>query len=390
MRIVMLSSHHPPFDKRVFQKEARSLAAAGHQVTIICGAAEQLAERDGVRFKHFKPMTTRRGRLGALGRMTAVALRTEADAFHCNEPDSWVVGLVIRALRRGSTRVVFDVHEHYPSQFATWFPRRLRRPAEKATALVLGMLGRMTDQLVLTRENLRPEFARVDPQRISTVMNCSSLSESPRAAGLPAEHLAWIGRGFTLVHIGLFNRHRGWPQMLEAMSLLRDTDVQFLSIGGFDDGSEGEFFAEIERRGLAASVRHLDWVPYDEVLSYVRAARMGMVLFQPGEKFMVLGSPHKMFDYMLAGRPLLVPAFAPDIAGIVREHRCGFLVDVSRPELIARACRIAKESPAELELMGARALDAVHERYNWEHEAGVLLDVYMRLAADFPCATGQA
>jgi glycosyltransferase involved in cell wall biosynthesis len=390
MRIVMLSSHHPPFDKRVFQKEARSLAAAGHEVTIICGSAEPIAERDGVRFKRFKPMTTRRDRLAALGRMAAVALRTEADAFHCNEPDSWVVGLVISALRRGTTKVVFDVHEHYPSQFATWFPERLRGPVEKVTALVLGLLGRMTDQLVLTRENLRAEFARADPERISTVMNCSSLSETRNAAELPAEDLAWIERGFTFVHIGLFNRYRGWPQMLEAMSLLEDTDVQFLSIGGFDDGSEGEFFAQIEKRGLGARVRHRDWVPYEEVSSYVRAARVGLVLFQPGEKFMVLGSPHKMFDYMLAGKPLLVPAFAPDIAGIVREHRCGFVVDVSRPELIAQACRIARDSPAELEEMGARALEAVRQRYNWEHEAAVLLDVYRRLAAERPCATGQA
>ena len=61
------------------------------------------------------------------------------------------------------------------------------------------------------------------------------------------------------------------------------------------------------------------------------------VLFQPGDENHRLALPHKLFDCMLAGLPVIAPAFAEEVAAVVRDAACGVLVDSADPGAIAAA-----------------------------------------------------
>ena len=68
------------------------------------------------------------------------------------------------------------------------------------------------------------------------------------------------------------------------------------------------------------------------------------------------------------------------MAPIIRETRCGFLVDPTDVAAVAAGLREVLDAPAgEREAMGRRGLEAAHATYNWESQATRLLDEYSRL-----------
>ena len=122
MRVCFLSAKHSPLDKRVFDKEAASLAQHGFEVVHLApqtGAAEWVQRQ--VRLVTYAPPRRTFDRLLQLPRLYRLAARVNADCYHCNEVDSWLVGVLLKLMR--GKKVVFDVHEHYPSMFAG-YPRK--------------------------------------------------------------------------------------------------------------------------------------------------------------------------------------------------------------------------------------------------------------------------
>src|SRR5438046_1598742 len=125
MKICFLSSMHPALDKRVFYKEARGLSRAGHDVVHLApGTGEDWVE-DGVRLSTFGPSKGLLSRIMNMKSLYRRARMVRADVYHCNEIDSWMVGAAFRVF--SGSKFVFDVHEHYPEDFAEhYFHPRLR------------------------------------------------------------------------------------------------------------------------------------------------------------------------------------------------------------------------------------------------------------------------
>jgi glycosyltransferase involved in cell wall biosynthesis len=111
-----------------------------------------------------------------------------------------------------------------------------------------------------------------------------------------------------------------------------------------------------------------------------------LVLFQPGEENHRLALPHKLFDCMLAGLPVIAPAFAEEVAAAVREAGCGVLVDSADPGAIAAAVEWLGQ-PARRAAMGEAGRRAALGRFGWAGEAARLVALYRVLA---PAESGRA
>lgn len=372
--IVFLSSAHPPEDKRVFAKEAVSLAAAGYEVTHLCpypGTGPREWQKDGVAIRTYPRPHGILKRALAVPSLALRARRSGADALHCNEVDSWISGLVAKVLGLGRPRVVFDVHEHYPSTFAeSRFPPMLRPAVAGALKLLFRLLSPATDRLVFANRNVGEGF---DRSRAVLVRNFPA-----RAAPAPAAATPKQGRGgLRLIHVGLMSKPRGWPQLLAAMAQL-DIPVHLHLVGTFNDGSQLEFDRLAGYLGLSARIRHDPWMPYDRMLAACAAADAGLVLFQPGLRNHMFATPHKLFDYWLAGLPVIAPDFAVELSDYVNQTGAGILVDPSDPAAIAGAiARLAE--PDVGPRMGEAGRRAVMERFNWENEAETLRALYAAL-----------
>jgi glycosyltransferase involved in cell wall biosynthesis len=105
---------------------------------------------------------------------------------------------------------------------------------------------------------------------------------------------------------------------------------------------------------------------------------IALVLFQPGEENHRLALPHKLFDAMQAGLPVIAPAFATEVADVVRTAGCGELIDTAAPAAIAAAiARLA--DPARRAALGEAGRRAALGRYAWAPEAARLVALYRGL-----------
>lgn len=381
--VLLLSAAHPPDDIRVVRKEGAALAAAGWRVRHLAPAtAVAPAALDGVAIETFPRRPGWRGRLRALPGLARRAAASGAAVIHASEPDAWLAALL--AARRCGARVVIDVHEHYPSRLDSRLPPALRPAARAVLRLLCRLTGRAADAVVVAKDGLAADFGV--PGRTVAVRNYAApaaalLRPLPRPG---APH----GPGLILVHAGAMTRGRGWPQMLEAMALLPAADRLRL-IGRFTDGSGPECRARAAALGLSGRIERLPWLPHPEAMALLAGAGIALVLFQPGEENHRLALPHKLFDAMQAGLPVIAPAFAEEVAGIVREAGCGLLVDSADPAAIAAAVESLRD-PARRAALGAAGRAAAAGRFGWAGEAARLVALYRRLAEPEPVPASRA
>ncbi|UFN51383.1 glycosyltransferase [Roseomonas sp. OT10] len=364
--VAMLSAAHPPEDVRVVGKEGAALAAAGWQVLHICPGESAPAESAGVALSPYARRRGWRGRMLGLPALVRRARRSGAAVLHASEPDAWLAALL--AARGSGARVVLDVHEHYPSRLDHRLPRPLRPVARAAIRLACRGMAARADAVVVAKDGLDQDFGPA--ARLLPVRNY--------AEALPLLPRIHAPGPVTLVHLGALTRSRGSHEMLDALALCPE-GTRLSLVGRFTDGSEAAFLERMEALALGERVERHGWRARADALALAAEADIGLVLFQPGIENHRLALPHKLFDCMLAGLPVIAPAFATEVAEVVREARCGLLVDATSPSDIAAAVAELSD-PAHRALLGANGRAAALGRFGWASEAERLVGLYQELA----------
>jgi len=371
VKICLLNVLHGPFDKRMFYKVGTSLVAAGHEVVSICPSGEfDGAERDGIRFRYIAPSGSKLHRLWAIAGLFWLGRQERADCYIAPEPESWVAALLIKCTRR--CRVVFDMHEHVPTEFAKFFPKFTRDFIGWLSRRVMRGMARFTDHIILTRESFDFEWEGLGTPR-TVAINANHVQ--PRCTDIPESIRAQVGEGPVVLHQGTFGNVRGSWQLLNAMKIVRKKvpDVRCVVLGNYAYGDLEKYRRAIERTGLSETFRLIDTVPYEEVPAWIAACDLGLILFQPGLVNHTLAMPHKLFDYMREAKPVIAPDFSIEVARIVDDAACGVLVEVTEPKAIARAMVRLLTDSALATRLGDNGRGAVEERYNWQHEEVKLL-----------------
>ena len=94
-------------------------------------------------------------------------------------------------------------------------------------------------------------------------------------------------------------------------------------------------------------------------------------------KSMRLTLPNKLFEYLMAGLPVLASDF-PDMRAVVEESGAGTVANPQDSGEIREKIRSLLVDPTQRQLYRQAALTAA-QHYNWEQEAPKLLDLYAGL-----------
>ncbi|MBX7259310.1 MAG: glycosyltransferase [Candidatus Hydrogenedentes bacterium] len=376
MKICILNVLHPPFDKRVFHKVATSLVRAGHTVVSIVPSTEPVPETQGITFHVIPPAASIRGRLISVVRLIRHGLRERADVYLGVEPESWFAGLVVKCLL--GCKVVLDLHEYVPTEFAKFFPKSLHAAVAWITLAAMRIFARFTDHIILTRNSFDGQFAGLSTPR-TVVINTNHVQ--PACGEIPEELSQRYGARPTLIHQGLFGDVRGSWKLLEAVRIVvrQKPDLKVIILGEYSYGSLDEYHLAIKNAGLDAVFDFESWVAYEKVPAYIAVSDIGLILFQPGPINHTLAMPHKLFDYMREAKPTIAPEFALEVRAIMAEADCGILVNVTDPQSIADAILRLLDDPAEARRLGENGRRAVETKFNWQNDERNLIAAFASL-----------
>lgn len=371
-RVLMLSAAHPPADIRVVLKEGASLAEAGYAVEHLCPAPRDgpMPERvAGVAIKGFRARRGAWRRVLGIPRLAMRAARQRAEVIHASEPDAWVAALLVGWW--SGARIILDVHEHYPSRLDGRAPALLRPLLRRMLHGACWLMGRAADAVVVAKDGLDAPFG--GPARVVAVRNYA-LGEVPPRLHSPGP--------VTLVHLGALSLARGSEQMLAALALC-PPETKLCLIGRFTDGSEAAFWAKAAALGLAGRIEALGWLSHEAALAAVARCDIALILFQPGAENHRLALPHKLFDAMLAGLPVIAPADGVEVAAVIEAAGCGALVDAADPAAIADEVQRMAD-PLRRNALGSAGRKAALARFSWDGEAARLVALYDRLTGFGP------
>lgn len=374
MRVCLLSSVHRALDNRIFFREARTLARAGHEVTLI---AEH--DRDEVRNEIRIVALPRvpRWRRPVLWRLLLQrALATDSDIFHFHDPELLFVIPLLR-LRSGRP-TVYDVHEAYPEFFAVkdYLPAWVRHPTAWMFRLLEPSLARLHSALVFA-DDATPEAFR-GLKRPKVVLHNFPDTELVQAGGARLETVAT--REPVVIYLGGLERNRGSRLMIEAFSQIhrKHPEARLLHVGHFMPPElEQEVLRDAQRHGLEEAIQFVGRVPFDKVGRYLEQAAVGWVPWQPYLKNRK-NVPTKLFEYMAYGLPV-VSSDLESTRQFVEDGVSGKLVRADDFQAHAAAIIELLENRSLAAEMGIRGRELVRAGFNWRAVEGRLLDLYEML-----------
>ncbi len=372
-RVLHLSVVHKPDDPRIYERECRTLAAAGYEVMYMAPGAEPGRDDVGV---ILAPLPERgRGTRFLSSLEIAKALRAlRPDVLHVHDPELLTLFPAAKAF---VPRLVYDMHEYVPEAVAgkPYIPPGIRPAASQTTAVAQKSLAALGSGVVVVTEDQLEALGRTP--RLRLVLPNYPCVERFEAAE-PVPELAADPR-LKLIYVGSLSRARGCTMMLDVMEQL-EPDEAVLYLGGtFNDPALELEVGERLASGLADRVKLLGRIPPPELPRYLAAADVVWVPSQPDRQYSHPTVPTKLLEGMTMGLAALVSNM-PGRGELVRLEECGLAVEPGAEGHLRGLRRLLMNRRA-LPEMGARGRRAVELRYSWEAVQGDLVDFYGSLVA---------
>jgi len=361
---------------------ARYLVAHGHRVTVITGTRSYMTDSTQ----------------GEAGRDTATPDAYGVDIIRCRSYESWhrsffrrllsffsfMVASTWAGLWVDGVDVVWGTSPPIFQAVSAWVVARLRRasflleirdlwPEFAVAAGVLkqpvliamstwleGFLYHHADKLVVNSPGfIEPVMSRAGraPEVIPNGVDPSMFS--PDADGRAFRESNQIEGGFMVLYAGAHGLSNDLGVLLDAAERLRQqAEILFVFLG---DGKEKPgLVADAQRRDLE-NVRFLPSLPKNQMRDALAAASACVAILKPIDAYKTT-YPNKVFDYMAAGRPVLL-AIDGVIRDLVEGARAGVFVRPGNPDAMADAILELQADPKLAGEMGRRGREAIEQEF---------------------------
>jgi glycosyltransferase involved in cell wall biosynthesis len=270
------------------------------------------------------------------------------------------------AARRCPGGFVFEERDLWP-EFAVGMGVVRNGPLSRAALRLKQFLYGRARRVVINSPGFLPFLAGygVPADRIRVIPNGVDVEQfDPAARGAPFRAAWGAEERFVVVYAGAIGPANALEVVLDAAAELRDTRALFALVG--DGKARATLVAAAAVRGLE-NVVFVPAQPKRAMREVLGAADACLATLRDIPLFRTT-YPNKVFDYMAAGRPVLL-----GIDGVIREvverARAGIAVAPGDATALAAAVRRLMGSPEEARAMGERGRAAVCADFDRRRQA---------------------
>lgn len=182
----------------------------------------------------------------------------------------------------------------------------------------------------------------------------------PEAKGLDFRKKNGLEEEFVIIYAGAHGMSNDLEVVLETAKLLNGIkDIKIVLVG---DGKEKYALIQKAKAMQVENIIFLPPVAKEQVKEVLAAANAGLAILKPLELYKTT-YPNKVFDYMAAGRPVLL-AIDGVIREVVEKAGAGIFIHPGDPAALQEAILKLKNSPKTCERMGKAGREYVSRNFN--------------------------
>ncbi|MBN2237853.1 MAG: glycosyltransferase family 4 protein [Bacteroidales bacterium] len=385
MRILMVLDHEFPSDIRV-ENEIETLITAGYDVHLACYTREKRAFLDtfGKAIIHRKSISKfiYKSSVACLkfsfyfnfwrSFLESIFKETDFDAIQIHDLPLAKVGHEFS--QKYKTQFILDLHENWPALLTM----------AKHTNTLLGKLlsnnkqwknyeidyCKKADRIIVVVEESKQRLIvlNIQEQKIFVVSNTLNFKHFNLPETKPDANYV------TLFYAGGITQHRGLQYVIEGLKYLKAASkpIRFWVLG------TGSYINNLKKIAKQNEVENLvsfeGWRSYSEMQLFLGKADICLI---PHVKSDHTDStiPHKLFQYMYAGKPTIASDCSP-IERILSQEACGFTYPYSDSKAFADRVKELMDNKGLMENMSEKGILAVEKTFNWEIESRKLLKIY--------------
>ena len=391
MRITYIHQHFvlpgEPGGSRPYEF-ARRMAAAGHEVTMICGRDEAMDKTvDGIHVRRlaipYRNEMSKRERivsfLNFLVRASVVSARVPADVVYASSTPLTVAvpGIVAKFTQRA--QLVAEIRDLWPevpiklgylnNPVAIFLAKQLEKAFYAASSEVVALSPSMADGV----EEVAPK------KRVTVIPNASDFERFD----VPAEQRAafrkeqgW-GDDVVAVYAGGFGMSYQLEWLVDLAAQLRRDGVENVRFVLLGQGSDSDaLYQRAKNAGLDADAMFLGRQPKEDVAKYVSAADIALSPLRD-DPCLEGNSLNKVFDAMAASRPVVFN-HGGWLEEAATEHDAGWRLSRDIPTAAKRFAEIISDRD-EMRAAGQRNRELGEKRFARDSLYNQLIEVLNRV-----------
>ncbi|OKH18953.1 hypothetical protein NIES208_03840 [[Limnothrix rosea] IAM M-220] len=393
-------------DRRILL-EGKSLIRAGHQVILLAGfeaEREESFEQDGIQIHRYaydwddERLKKIRRKLPSNEKLQSIvnkaymffaknffevspfeqfliskALEFDADVYHVHDLPCLKAGYY--ASTKKNVPLIYDAHELYYAQKV--LPARLQK-----RYFILEKQYIRYPEVVIT---VNPFIARLMAERYQidepqVILNCADLPKKIDIENAKSK-LREKGKIPSYYNVVLY---QGWISPERNLDTLIESVKYFpkntcLAIIGYGD-YEVILRQTVEENSLMEKIFFLGQIPSEEMLDYSAGADIGVIPYQPIDDNHLYCSPNKLFEYALAGVPIITDSL-PFFQLIKEKYHIIEITDLSSPKKLGKTVSHLINDSIKLNTLKQNCNQASKE-LNWNIESQKLLTIYNTIEDD--------
>lgn len=397
-KILMMLNAPYPADIRV-KKETSALLQAGYEIFLLCLRRKNEAivdEADGIKLIRIDAgknnyqlafwdvvMSMNFVHPKFKSKASKILMKEGIEVIHVHDLPLAGTALTIKK-KNNSLKVIIDLHENYAEAIKIWFKWK-RNPIVRLKNFLFLNPSRWArfekiacskaDYVIAVVEEMKERLInahQLHKDKVTIVTN----SESRNFIQQQVDFSVYknIPKGFIITYSGGIGPHRGIEVAIKGMAYLTHLPIHLVIIG-FGSTSAMNFLKDLTHDLNLNNITFLGHQPFEKFYSFMHLADANVIPHQSNGNT-DCGIPHKLFQGMMAAKPLIVSS-SPPLKRYIETYNCGVVFNVGDPVDFAEKAKILfndKSLHAQLSKNAYKV--SIEGSLNWESTQKELINLY--------------